>query len=181
MNLYASVAQVKVTSAISTITEESLMNSLFYMIKNPHFVSWGISWTINIFKYPWTESLQQTQVSDAQIKDYTLHVAEHMSHGLPYRVCTLYWVLRLRVKCVGVLLLSWPLAVHLPASLHGFACCFIWWFKIYIPGTERDGNKRRRGNIARIPPPVVKQTLIPLMPQWQFLPTTVCTLLEYFT
>lgn len=67
-----------------------------------------------------------------------------------------------------------------PPALHRFTCCLALGFRVYIADTGRGGNKRREGNIARIPP-VVMQTLIPLKPQWQILAMRVCTLLEYST
>ena len=107
VNSYAWIVQMKVTSAINTITEEPLMNTQFIW-KKKHLVSWGLSWLKSIFKYPGPES--PGNLSDAQVQDYmlALHVAEHLSHDLPYRLCVLWNLLRaiLSVKTYSVLVLS---------------------------------------------------------------------------
>lgn len=183
VNLYAWVVDLKVTSAINAITEEPLMNTQFIW-KKKHLLSWGVSWLNSIFNYPGPES--PGNLSNVQVRDdmLALPVDEHLSHGLLYRLCVLWNLLGAisSAKTDSVLVLSCcpdhllptcqlPCMDLLAALFSGLEFTF----------QAQGGLGKRGGNIARIPSPVVMQTLIPLIPQWQLLATGVCTLLEYFT
>lgn len=148
--------------------------------KKKHLVSWRFSW-LNRSLSTQNQSLQEAE----WCADTRLHA--HSSCVLtsePWSPAQIVGALKYLKSCAECGGRAWTAALLLPGHSCPPASCLLRagllpWFGIYIPVTGRTGNRRTRGNIARISPPVVMQTLIPLKFLWQLLNAGVCTLLEY--